>query len=232
MTDLSIIIPAYQEAGNLRELLPILVATVKGLSVDYEILVVDSEEPLDDTEAVCRVHATDGVQHIRRREGLSFGSAYRTGIADSTGRFVVLMDGDGSHDPEFVTRLFNNRKEADVVVASRYTQGGSTDNMRLLQWMSWMVNVTYRIVFSLDCKDVSNSFKLYQGDALRRLSLVSNNFDIIEEILIKLQREVGRLTIREIPFHFRSRKYGQTKRQLLLFVFTFGASILRLKFMK
>ena len=233
MTELSVVIPAYQEAENLRELLPILVATLRGMSIDYEVLVVDSQEPLDETEAVCRDHAADGVRHMRRREGPTMGSAYRLGIAASTGQFVIFMDGDGSHDPKFVTKLFAKRKEADVVVASRYTEGGSTENTWLQRRMSWMVNITYRVVFSLDCKDVSNSFKLYPGDALRRLSLVSNNFDIIEEMLIKLQRSIGHLAILEIPFYFSNRRHGTTKRRSLPFIiYAFGASIFRLKFMK
>ncbi|MBF0308651.1 MAG: glycosyltransferase [Magnetococcales bacterium] len=232
MTVLSVVIPAYQEGANLAILLPRLIETLRSLGQSYEILIVDTETPLDDTPAICGRYAADGVRCLPRREGPSFGSAVRTGINASTGEFVVCMDGDGSHDPEFIRELYRHRHEAHVIVASRYTEGGGTENILILQFLSWLVNYSYRLVFSLNCRDVSNSFKLYPGQALRTIRLVSENFEIVEEILIKLKRQLPDLTIRELPFLFRSRKHGKTKRQLVLFIFTFASSILRLRFMK
>lgn len=230
--DISVVAPAYQEADNLELLLPRLIATLAGMGVAYEILVVDTATPLDATPEICARFAASGVVHLPRREGPTFGSAVRTGIAASRGRSVVFMDADGSHDPELIRELYAARESADVVIASRYVAGGRTANPPVLKLMSLTVNIAFRIVFQLDCRDVSNSYRLYDGAKLRALALRCENFDIVEEILIRLKRADRGLRLREIPSHFHERKHGRTKRQLLLFVFTFVLTLIRLRFMR
>jgi dolichol-phosphate mannosyltransferase len=91
-----------------------------------------------------------------------------------------------------------------------------------------MVNVVFRVVLGLKCYDVSNSFRLYQGDALRRLELKCDNFDIVEEILIKLSSSQAGYRIEEVPFTFERRKAGTTKRQLVAFAIGYLGTLLRL----
>ncbi|MBF0148002.1 MAG: glycosyltransferase [Magnetococcales bacterium] len=229
---LSVVIPAYQEARNIEELLPLLLSVLESMNITFEILIVDTPEPMDDTQSVCESFAVPNLRYLRRDEGFSFGSAVRSGIKHARGTFVIFMDGDGSHHPEFLRTLYESRELADVVVASRYIKGGNTDNSLVLKLMSLLVNFVYRIVFSLDCMDVSNSFKLYRLEMLRKIRLVSENFDIIEEILIKLRRSYPKLTIKELPFYFRNRKHGKTKRNLFVFAFSFMATIIRLVVLK
>ena len=66
--------------------------------------------------------------------------------------------------------------------------GGQTENPAILIWMSYAVNLTFRIVFRIRAKDVTNSFRLYRAGVLRPLRLESGDFDILEEILIKAIR--------------------------------------------
>jgi len=98
--------------------------------------------------------------------------------------------------------------------------------------MSWMVNFSYSFLFNLQCKDVSNSFKLYNGDQLRSIHLKCEDFDVVEEILIKLKRQNKKLSIKELPFLFKERMFGHTKRNLLAFVFSYIFTLIRLKFNK
>ncbi|HEY5955949.1 MAG TPA: hypothetical protein VIV60_05325, partial [Polyangiaceae bacterium] len=88
----------------------------------------------------------------------------------------------------------------------------------------------YSVVLELPVKDVSNSFKLYRADLLKQLDLRCQNFDIIEEILFKLRRRNPQLRIKEIPFAFKPRNFGRTKRNLLWFMVTYLWTILRLRF--
>jgi dolichol-phosphate mannosyltransferase len=218
--------PAYREAEALRKLLPLLVPAVKALSERSEIIVADSMEPLDDTAAVCNEH---GVRHIRRTGGNAYGDAIRTGIDHSAGRYVLLMDADGSHNPRDLERLWVERSGHDIVIGSRYVKGGRTENPVVLIWMSRVLNYTYKFAFGLPVNDVSNSFRLYRGDQLRSLDLVSNNFDIVEEILIRLVEGVTKATVIEVPVTFETRKAGETKRDLVAFVFSYIDSILTLR---
>jgi dolichol-phosphate mannosyltransferase len=227
--ELTVVLPAYLEEENLRLLLPRLRATLDALALSWEVLVVDTMTPMDKTADVCRANRCE---YTPRVGGNNFGDAVRTGVAESRGQWIVFMDADGSHPPEFITDLWQNRKEGTVVIASRYTAGGTTENSMALIWMSRLLNMTYSLILGLRCRDVSNSFKLYPGEALRRTTLICDHFDIVEEILYKLVKGRDRLSIKEIPFAFKKRMFGDTKRNLLLFVLSYLFTIVRLRSMR
>lgn len=226
---LSVVIPSYMEEENLRQLLPRITAVLSGLGVSGEVLVVDSMNRLDATREVCDAC---GVTYLNRSGGNYYGDAVRTGIRHASGEYVIFMDADGSHPPEFIRDLWGNTadNDCDVVIASRYVDGGATDNSRILVLMSILVNVIYALVLNLRCKDVSNSFKLYRANHLKRLQLRCKNFDIVEEILFKIRRDNPEVRFREIPFTFRKRMFGNTKRNLFAFVFSFIVTLVKLRF--
>ena len=225
--DLSVVLPAYNEEENLRLLVPRIRHACEELTGSYEILVVDTMSPMDGTAELCEEQQ---IRYLNRSGGNLYGDAVRTGIAQSNGRFVIFMDADGSHPPHFLHDLYRVRERADIVVASRYVSGGFTENSRVLVLMSWFVNIGYRVVLGLKCKDVSNSFKLYPGDALRALQLRCGNVDIVEEILVKWMHQKRDFKILEVPFTFKRRMFGQTKRNLLAFVFSYTITLMRLRF--
>ena len=228
---LTVMLPAYGEADNLRELLPQLKCRLDALSISYEILVLDTQVPVDDTRAVCE---SVGVRCLPRQNGNNYGDAIRTGIAASQGKYVVVMDADGSHTPEFVEKFWENREKADLVIASRYVAGGSTKNPLLLVGMSRILNVVFKVALRLPVFDVSNSFRLYRGDMLRGLTLTYLHFDIMEEILAKMlwNNPVSPARCLEIPYQFEQRKYGKPKRNLLVFGVHFIRAFLRLRAMR
>lgn len=224
---LSVILPAYLEEENLRVLLPRLTTVLGSLGITSEILVVDTNPALDRTADVC---ASLGAVHVPREGGNRYGDAVRTGIARASGERVLFMDADGSHAPEFIPELWRRRDDAGVIIASRYVDGGFTENSAALVLMSRVLNITYSVVLNLNCKDVSNSFKLYRADKLKALKLKCDNFDVVEEILFKLRRREPDLAILEIPFSFKKRMFGQTKRNLFLFMLTYVYTMIRLRF--
>jgi len=227
--ELSIIIPAYHEEENLRIILPRLMLVLNELGMKHEVRVIDTMEPLDNTKAVCFSNAAI---YINRENGNNYGDAIKTGIKYALGEFIIMMDADGSHSPEFVAELYAHKDNNDVVIASRYIKGGFTDNSTVLILMSRVLNVVYSLVLSLNCKDVSNSFKLYRGALLKQLNLNSKNFDIVEEILFKLKRIKPNLKMKEIPFCFKKRTMGYTKRNLFLFILSYIYTIFKLRFGK
>lgn len=218
--------PAYREADALRQLLPALIPAVKALSKRSEIIVADSVDPLDDTGLVC---ADYGVCHVHRTGGNAYGDAVRTGIQKSSGEYVLLMDADGSHNPRDIVRLWSARNQADIVIGSRYVKGGSTENPAVLIWMSRILNYLYKFAFGLSVADVSNSFRLYRGDQLRSVRLESSDFDIVEEILIRLAFGPTRATVTEVPVTFERRKAGESKRNLPAFMLSYMASIMTMR---
>jgi len=227
--ELSVVLPAYREEENLRGLLPRLKAALSAITPDHELLVVDSLKPLDATAEAC---SANGARCVNRKGSDLFGDAVRTGITEARGRFVIFMDADGSHAPEFIGQLYSHRDEADIVIASRYIEGGDTENNPLLIAMSHALNWLYGAVLGIKCRDISNSFKLYRGEQLKALKLYCGNFDIVEEILVKIVRANSATRIKEIPFTFEKRKFGETKRNLAVFMFSFLVTLLRLRFGK
>ncbi len=225
--DLTVVLPSYLEEENLRLLLPRIKEHCKQVTPNFEILVVDTMTPKDGTPDVCK---EIGVTYVNRQGGNTYGDAVRTGISHSKGKRVLFMDADGSHPPSVLVELYQEKDKADIVIASRYVEGGYTENSRVLVLMSLIVNMGYRIVLGLKCKDVSNSFKLYPGDSLRSLKLKCNNFDIVEELLFKLVRANSKFTIKEVPFSFKKRMFGETKRNLFVFIFTYVITLFRLRF--
>lgn len=216
--DISIILPAYKEAENLKNILPKIEKAFKKTFLTYEILVIDTMEKMDDTEIICnRNHVT----YIARKGGNLYGDAIRTGLSGASGKYIVIMDADGSHNPSDILRFYDEMKKKDytLIIGSRYCKGGYTDNNMILKMMSWILNVTYRVVFDLKVKDVSDSFRMYSAETLKKIKLECDDFDIVEEILIKLKySRKDAFVVKEIPISFNKRVAGESKRDLVKFI--------------
>lgn len=228
MINLSVLIPAYQEAENLDIIIPKLINSLDVLDIQYQILIIDSNISNDDTKSICNKYAVD---YYLRESGNSYGDAIRTGIKEAIGKHLLIMDADGSHEPNFIKRLWEYRNNYDVIIASRYVDGGSTEDSKLLTLMSRILNITYGLVLGINCKDISNSFKLYKLKDLKLLTFFCNEFDIVEEILFKLNNS-KRITIKEVPYTFKKRIAGVSKRNLVLFIFKYVFTLAKLRFMK
>jgi len=223
---LSITIAAYREAENLAVMLPSIKEAAAALTPDFEVLVVDTQEPMDDTVAICAAH---GVRHVHRAGGNSYGDAVRTIIAEARGTYILNMDADGSHSPVYFAPMWAERDRFDITIGSRYAPGGHTENPVILIWMSYIVNLTFRIAFSIRAKDVTNSFRLYRHSILTPLRLESDAFDILEEILIKATLRKPPAKIGEVPVTFGRRKAGESKRKLIQFAFGYLKTLKRLR---
>lgn len=219
--------PAYLEEENLRVILPRIKSTLNKLTSSNEIIVVDTQKSMDGTPQACEEF---GVTYLNRTGSNTYGSAIRSGINKANGKSIIFMDADGSHYPDFIEKLWKERAHHDIVIASRYIEGGHTENSAILVLMSKIVNWGYAFVLGLEVKDVSNSFKLYRGDYLKELNLKCDNFDVVEEILYKIIRNHKNCKVKEIPFSFKKRMFGETKRNLPLFVLTYVQTLIKLRF--
>lgn len=223
---LSLILPAYKEAENLKIILQKIHEVFKKLPCPYEILVVDTVEPMDDTKTVCEAN---GAVYVVRKNGNSYGDAIRTGIETAKYSRTSVMDADGSHNPDDIVRLYNKMNDGyDLCIGSRYINGGYTDNNFVLKLMSYCLNLTFRILFDLNVKDVSNSMRIYDTKTLKSIKIECDNFDLVEEILIKLKYNFRDIKITEIPVYFNKRVKGESKRSLFVFIISYFKTIIRL----
>lgn len=208
--DLTIIIPALNEAGNIGELVRRARGVLDPLGLAYEILVMDGAS----TDATCAEAEAAGAR-ATVHPGKGYGAALRCGFAQASGDYVLTMDSDLSHEPEFIETLWGARQSADVVIASRYVPGGTAEMSRFRYALSRILNTVYTFLLQIPVRDMSSGFRIYRRQALDRIELTANNFDVLEEILIKLY--VRGCAIREAAFDYRPRKTGKSHAKLLHF---------------
>jgi dolichol-phosphate mannosyltransferase len=237
--DLSVVIPALREADNLDKLLPKLHHVLSGLEIDragaspstpavasqskiaYEIIVVDNHSP-DATAEVCAAHGATLVQ----QSAPGYGGALWAGFESAKGEYILTMDADLSHIPDFVPAMWEHRDDAELVIASRYVQGGSAEMPWYRYVLSIILNVVYTKALALPVHDISSGFRLYHASVLAGLDLRSTNFDALEEILIKCYATGCR--IMEIPFRYVPRDEGKSKVKLLQFGMSYLRTLLRM----
>lgn len=225
MSSISVVLPSYLEAENLQKILPYLQETLR--EIKHEILVIDTQEPMDNTKDICE---KNNCKYVARQGGNYYGDAIRTGFYEAQMEYLVVMDADGSHNPKDILKFYEimKKEKPDLVIGSRYCKGGNSHNGFILKFMSKALNIGYRLVFNLKVKDVSDSFRMYHTQQVKQLKLECNNFDIVEEILIRLQLSKKDYIIREVPIYFNKREYGESKRNLVKFIFSYIKTMRRL----
>jgi SAM-dependent methyltransferase len=137
------------------------------------------------------------------------------------------MDADYSHEPSFIASLWAVREAADVVIASRYVEGGSAEMSPLRALLSRLLNRVYRRFLDLEYHDLSSGFRLYRVSALAAVEPAGHDFDYLPELLVLLYAQGYR--IREIPFSYRPRKGGRSHAKLLKFGWAYARTLVRMR---
>ena len=226
----SIVLLAYKEAENLRVLLPQIIEQIELVEKDYEILVIDSKEPLDDTKDVCDQY---GVRYINQEQP-AFAGAFRTGIKYATKERFLILDSDGSHNPVYIPELYRMHATGTyhVVIGSRYTKGGKTQDAKSSIFMSHILNACFRICLGLKAKDLSTDYRIYYTEQLKSVELQCQNYDVLEEVLLKIKLQQKNFAIGEVPIEFHKRIYGESKRRLVPFILSYMKTLVRLTWMR
>ncbi len=208
-----IVIPTYNEADNLRD----IVGRLHRAQPDVHVLVVDDNSPdgtgdlADDlAEADQRVH----VLHRTQKEGL--GAAYVAGFrwALAEGYDVIgEMDADGSHQPEQLHRLRAALRNADLVIGSRWIPGGSVVNWpKSRELLSRGGNVYVRALLGIPVRDATAGYRLFRAATLRAVDL-----DSVRSAGYVFQTDLTWRTLRaglrvlEVPIEFVERTRGDSK---------------------
>ncbi len=224
---ISVVLLAYKEAESLTILFPRLIEKMDSLGEEYELIVVDTAKPLDNTSEVCEKF---GARYVNQ-EDPGFGGAYRKGISVIKGDKMLVLDSDGSHDPKYIPDIYNKYKEGyDVVIGSRYTKGGKTEDAVTSRIMSHILNGVYRAVTGVKAKDLSTNFRMYRADLIRQVKLSSVNYDVLEEVLLLMKLKAGKknFSVGEIPITFNKRIAGESKRRLIPFIISYIKTMFRL----
>jgi dolichol-phosphate mannosyltransferase len=213
------VIPTYNEAQNLPELISALFAqSIAGL----QVLIVDDNSP-DGTGDVAEDLKSNFpgqifVMHRKGKEGL--GKAYIEGLQhalDQGADVIGMMDADLSHPPEKLPLMLKALEKADVVIGSRYTQGGGLDK----DWPLWRKalssfgNAYARTILGLPIRDATGAYRLWRRSALESIPFAeSRSNGYVFTVELAYMAKLAGLTFAEIPIYFAERVYGTSKMSL------------------
>ncbi len=216
MPDVStyVVVPTYNEADNIDELLTELIA----LPVNLGVIVVDDNSP-DGTGELAEQWASrypDRVHVVHRPGKLGLGTAYIAGFRkglEQDARAIMTMDADFSHHPRYIPEMIALSRSKHVVIGSRYAPGGGSRNCTWKRVaLSRAANTFARTLLGLEAADATAGFRLYRREVLESIplgSIFSNGYSFLVEMLFMCQRRGW--SVGEVPIIFEDRRKGKTK---------------------
>lgn len=216
---LAVIVPTYNEKDNL----PRIVTRILALPIaDLRVLIIDDNSP-DGTGGIAddlALQFPGKVEVIHRSGKLGLGTAYVTGfqhLLKTDAQKIAQMDADFSHPPEKLEEMDHALADADMVIGSRYIEGGSLDH----DWPAWRKflsrfgNEYSRTILCAKTMDMTGGYRLWKREVLSAISLdqIRSNGYVFQVEMAYIATRLG-FKIKEIPIHFAERKFGQSKMNL------------------
>lgn len=205
--------PTYQEAPNLRLLLPRIASTLTGGTVTYEVLILDDRSDDETPEVVAAESTRMPVRLIIREGPRDLSLAVVEGLRQARGQTLLVMDADLSHPPERIPDLLTalNRPGADFVIGSRFTSGGRTEDWgghRRLN--SYVATLLCRPLTGQVRDPMAGFFALRRETFERANKLAPIGYKIGLELICRCRCQ----GIAEVPIVFHNRVHGQSKLNL------------------
>lgn len=209
-----IVIPTYNEAQNIAP----IIARVRAFEPMTDILVVDDNSP-DGTAGIVEslVPQDPHLSLLKRKGKEGLGRAYLHAFAESmkdpSVEWIQMLDADFSHDPKYLPALFAQMANADVIVGSRYVEGGGTIRWSFWRrWLSRFANAYCRLITGMPINDATAGFILMRTSFMRKARLDdirAKGHAFMMELKYRLWKEGARIT--EIPILLEDRYQGKSK---------------------
>jgi len=225
----AVIIPTYNERDNIEALTKEILAlrgdpstalslcSEETLDNTTEIIIVDDNSPDGTGEIADELAKThQEVKVIHRPAKLGLGTAYIAGFKEALALGadrILTMDADFSHNPRYIPHLVAESENAQVVIGSRYVDGGDTVNWGLWRRiLSRGANTFARLVLGLKAHDCTAGFRCYHREVLESIELdkiFSDGYSFLIEMLYKCQQQGWEIS--EVPIIFEDRRRGASK---------------------
>lgn len=208
------IVPTYNEKENIE----LLVGEILDLPVPVEVIIVDDNSPDGTGEIADQLAETypRWVYVIHRPGKLGLGTAYITGFRKALeigASRIMTMDADFSHHPRFIPAMLQKCEEVDIVIGSRYVDGGGTAQCTLpRKVLSRGANGFAHLMLGLRARDTTAGFRCYRRQVLESIDLDSiraNGYSFLIEVLFRCQQAGWR--VGEVPIIFVNRLRGVSK---------------------
>ena len=226
---ISVLLLAYNEEENLKILIPQIKNELDKIKEDYEIIVVDSAVPTDNTKEVCKGFEA---RYIPQEEPF-YAGAFKTGIKYAEKDKILVLDADGSHNPKNIKDIYEKfEKGYDIVIGSRYISAGKTNDKKSSIIMSKILNGIMRPCIGVKAKDISTSYRMYDTKQLKAIQIKTKNYDVLQEVILRMKKNNKNLKIGEIPIEFDKRMFGESKRKLFKFICGYIVSVFNFLFIR
>lgn len=208
----SVLLPTYNERNNLPIILYLLNRTFKSLGLEYEIIIVDDNSPDGTQEVAIKLQKIYNIILCPRPGKLGLGTAYKHGLKQVTGDFVILMDADMSHHPKYLEEFINLQKsmDLDIVTGSRYIKHGGVAGWGLKRKLtSRVANYLAHVLLNPGVSDLTGSFRMYKRKVLEEIihKVRGKGYVFQMEIIVRAKN----YKIGEIPICFVDRVSGESK---------------------
>jgi dolichol-phosphate mannosyltransferase len=204
---LSVVVPAYNEAGNILGTLEAITTALDGLPLDPEILVVD-DGSADGTGRLVEDAAARWpmVRLIVNERNLGFGATYRRGVEAATREHIVMVHGDNAWGAATLRPFFAHVGEADIII------GYTRDMWRSRPLGRTLLSKTFTaLVNAITGRRLRyyNGLQIHRAAVLKALTIQSSGYGFQAEVLVKALR--GAATYVEVPMELREREHGESK---------------------
>jgi dolichol-phosphate mannosyltransferase len=211
-----VVIPTFNEAGNIKSLIDQLFTAIPGV----EVMVVDDGSP-DGTALICKVlqEKNKNMHLIERHSKSGIGSAYRMAFVWALEQGfdeIVEMDADGSHQVTDLLRMIDAKTmnpDVGLIIGSRWIRGGKTVNWpRSRELLSRLANRYVRIALGMGVNDSTAGFRIYSAQTLRKIDLghVRSEGYSFQIEMTRAAHKSGAV-IMEVPITFKERENGVSK---------------------
>src|SRR5689334_4540393 len=204
---ISAFFPAYNDAGTIASLVVLVDRTLRQLTDDYEIIVVNDGSKDHTAQVLSELEAVyPRLRIVHHPTNLGYGSALRTGFASATKELIFYTDGDAQYDVRELEKLVPlMTDDIDVVNGYKITRSDPLHRIIIGDIYSWIV----RLAFGIKIRDVDCDFRLVRRTSYDRVRLASTSGTICVE-MVKSFQDAG-LRFAEAPVHHYHRAYGKSQ---------------------
>ncbi|MBM3251663.1 MAG: glycosyltransferase [Candidatus Omnitrophica bacterium] len=225
----SVILPTYNEAGNIIELIRKIMASIPR-EWEYEVIVVDDNSPDKTLQIVKNEFGNNkAVIPALRKDDRSLARSIRSGIELAQGEQIIVMDSDFTHDPAEIPKLLYVGKIYDIVSCSRFCSGGNMQNTQHYI-ASMLYNWLMRLVLKTQVQDNLGGYFTIKKEKIMQLPLGRIFSGYGEYFFCFLHfAQTKKMSIVEIPAFYGVRHSGKSKSNFFKLLFTYTRAVYKLR---